>query len=203
MRIRLRKKSWVGEERAPPATWSDQRLVKECLRGSEEAWSGLIDKYKNLIYSIPIKYHFTPDDAADIFQAVCMELFSELPRLRKSSALRSWLITVTSHKCFHWRKREQRRGEQAATESDGADVVDPQVLPEELVQGLQREQTLREALSHLPPRCQTMIRLLFYEDPPRPYQEIAQRLGLATGSIGFIRERCLKRLRLTLEKMGF
>lgn len=203
MKIRFRKKGWSVEQRTTAIAWSDQRLVRECLRGNEEAWSALIDKYKNLIYSVPIKYRFSPDDAADIFQAVCLELFSELPNLRKSSALRSWLMTVTAHKCFHWKQRQQRYGEQEDTEADQANIVDPQVLPEEMVQELEREQTLREALSRLPARCQTMIRLLFYEDPPRPYQEIARRLGLATGSIGFIRERCLKRLRLTLEQMGF
>jgi DNA-directed RNA polymerase specialized sigma24 family protein len=48
-----------------------------------------------------------------------------------------------------------------------------------------------------------MIRLLFYVEPPLPYREVAQRLGLAVGSIGFIRGRCLKRLQKTLLAMGF
>ena len=52
-------------------------------------------------------------------------------------------------------------------------------------------------------RCQEMIRLLFFSDPPLPYNEVAQRLGLATGSIGFIRGRCLKKLQSVLEDMGF
>jgi len=45
--------------------------------------------------------------------------------------------------------------------------------------------------------------MLFFECPPRPYQEIARDLGLATGSIGFIRGRCLEKLRKRLEEMGF
>jgi hypothetical protein len=48
-----------------------------------------------------------------------------------------------------------------------------------------------------------MIRLLFYHQPPIPYQDVARRLGLATGSIGFIRGRCLERLARSLEKAGF
>ena len=77
---------------------SDARLVAECLGGNEQAWAFLIDKYKRLIYSIPVKYQASPDDAADIFQAVCLELFSELPRLRKAESLRFWLITVATHR---------------------------------------------------------------------------------------------------------
>ena len=39
----------------PDVTWSDARLVRACLDGNELAWSALIAKYKNLIYSIPLK----------------------------------------------------------------------------------------------------------------------------------------------------
>jgi len=48
-----------------------------------------------------------------------------------------------------------------------------------------------------------MIRMLFFESQARPYQEIANELGIATGSIGFIRGRCLEKLKKQLEKMGF
>ena len=27
--------------------------MEECLRGNEEAWSAVVDKYKNLVYSAP------------------------------------------------------------------------------------------------------------------------------------------------------
>ena len=37
----------------------------------------------------------------------------------------------------------------------------------------------------------------------RPYAEVAQSLGIATGSIGFIRGRCLEKLRGGLAKLGF
>jgi hypothetical protein len=36
-----------------------------------------------------------------------------------------------------------------------------------------------------------------------PYSEVARRLKLATGSIGFIRGRCLQRLKKILEEQGF
>ncbi len=183
-----------------PST-SDERLVAECLAGNEQAWSALIDKYKRLIYSIPTRYQASPEDAADIFQAVCLELFSELPRLRKAGSLRSWLITVASHKCLQWKRK-------LAPASDGAlDELASGLAGEgtafQIFEELEREQILRDAVAQLPPRCQEMIRLLFYETPALPYAEVARRLGLATGSIGFIRGRCLKKLQQTLERMGF
>jgi len=188
------------------ASWSDAHLVRACLAGNERAWATLIDRYKRLIYSIPIKYGASPEDAADIFQAVCMEMFSELANLRNAESLKAWLVTVASHQAYHWKKR-QRSGDVAIDDDDEErtplQLAAEDVLPPEKLLEVEREQMLREAVAQLNPRCAEMVRLLFYEQPPLPYTEVARRLGLATGSIGFIRGRCLKRLQKILEGMGF
>jgi RNA polymerase sigma factor (sigma-70 family) len=185
----------------PDVTWDDSRLVRDCLNGNEQAWSALIDKYRNLIFSIPLKYGATRQDAEDVFQSVSLELFSELPRLRKTAALRSWLITVTAHASFRWKRSYRRRAEQELGDLEQEQLeADPEP---DLIEQVEREQMVREAMAQLPPRCQEMIRLLFFEQPPVPYSDLAQRLGLARGSIGFIRGRCLGRLHRALEKAGF
>ena len=181
---------------------SDNHLVQTCLRGDENAWAALIEKYKKVIYSIPLKYGGSPEDAADIFQAVCLELFTELPRLRHTESIRSWLMTVTAHQAYHWKRKRQRQGRQHVEGLDEEKLLDP-ILPPALAAEVEREQMVREAIARLPPRCQEMVRLLFFEQPPLPYADVARKLGLATGSVGFIRGRCLKRLQQILEELGF
>ena len=185
----------------PDGSWSDARLVRACLDGNEQAWSTLIAKYKNLIYSIPLKYGAPPQDAADIFQAVCLELFSELPRLRKVEALRSWIIKVSSHQAYHWKRKLRQRAEDELTPVTEEELSAE--LPPDVMEEIERAQILREAVASLPPRCQEIIKLLFFESEPIPYRDLAARLGLATGSIGFIRGRCLQRLERALHKLGF
>ena len=185
----------------PDRTWTDARLIRNCLKGDDRAWAALIEKYKNLIYSIPIKYGANPEDAADIFQSVCVELLSELPRLRKRASFRSWLITVTAHQAFQWKRKTRRRAEDELTPADEERLeTDPSP---DVVEQLQREQVMREAIAELPPRCCEMITLLFFSEPQLPYRDVARQLGLAVGSIGFIRGRCLKRLQRMLEDRGF
>jgi len=179
----------------------DRALVVACLEGDEGAWTRVIDKYKSLIFSVPLRYGACRDDAADIFQAVCVELFHELPRLRNIDTLRPWLMTVAAHQSYHWKQKQQKKH---AREIEGLETDDlPAVLPPEIAAELEREQLVREAIARLPDRCQKMMRLLFWENPPLPYAEVARRLGLATGSIGFIRARCLDRLQKALEELGF
>lgn len=175
--------------------------MKECLRGNEDAWSALIDKYKKLIFSIPIKYGFSTDDATEIFQMVCLELLSELPKLRQPRALPKWIMQVAAHKCFH-HKRQMQRTESRDPTGEAFDATIP-ARAEGILREAEEEQTLRNAISDLPPRCRQLIQMLFFEEPPRPYEQLASELGLSTGSIGFIRQRCLERLRKRLTETGF
>lgn len=183
------------------AAWPDARLVRECLGGGEEAWCALISKYKNLIFSIPMKYGFSSDDSTDIFQAVCLELLSELPKLRKVKALPKWIMQITAHKCFH-RKQQDRRTEVSDPNDKQFEKSTP-ARAEEILREAEDEQGLRQAMSELTPRCRQLVHMLFYDEPARPYQEIAETLGIAVGSIGFIRQRCLERLRKRLLEEGF
>lgn len=187
-------------EKDHPA-WTDARLVKECLGGNEQAWSALIDKYKKLIFSIPVKYGFSTDDATEIFQAVCVELLSELPKLREPKALPKWIMQVAAHKCLH-HKRQTQRTESRDPGDESFDASIP-ARAEGIVREAEEEQGLRNAISDLPPRCRQLIQMLFFEEPPRPYEQLAAELGLSTGSIGFIRQRCLERLRKRLTETGF
>jgi RNA polymerase sigma factor (sigma-70 family) len=186
----------------PSRATPDEELVRRCLEGEERAWGALIDKYKDLVWSVPLKYGFTPEDSADIFQAVCLDLFAELKNLRCVGALRSWLVTTASHKCYHWKARQQAMARTSIGDL-GWEPVDGSPSVAQLKLQAEREQLLREALLELAPRCQNLVNMLFYEQPPRPYEEIARSLGLAVGSIGFIRGRCLKKLRQILAEKDF
>jgi RNA polymerase sigma factor (sigma-70 family) len=181
--------------------WSDARLVRECLKGNEEAWSALLDKYKRLIYSIPLKYGLTSDEASDIFQAVCLELLAELPKLRKPAALPKWIMQITAHKCLRDKRQRQRTDQLDPSHESQSDPVPPEV--DGILREAEQEHHLREAMAELPPRCRELVHMLFFEEPAREYREVAKSLGIAVGSIGFIRQRCLEKLQRRLAGLGF
>lgn len=188
------------EDKAAAAR-DDRDLVRQCLAGSGEAWGVLIDKYKALIYSIPIKYDLPPADAADIFQATCLELLTRLPSLREPRALPKWLMEVAHHECCR-RKQQQQR---VISVDSNPELPEPEIPPmaETLLQQTQEEQLLRQAIASLEERCRKLVDLLFFRTPPRAYAEVARELGLAVGAIGAARQRCIEKLRDKLQGLGF
>jgi RNA polymerase sigma factor (sigma-70 family) len=179
---------------------TDEELVRDCLQGNQDAWVTLIRRYRHLIHAVIRSYHLPENDGADVFQSVCLELFNSLSRLREVKALRRWLITVTSRQCLRV-KRSAGQLDGDAASFDVEFLPDPQAADRFTL--IERQQMLREALDELPSRCREMIELLFMKEPPIPYAELASRLSLAVGSIGFIRKRCLSKLKAELEKLGF
>jgi RNA polymerase sigma factor (sigma-70 family) len=185
-------------------SYSDAVLCEECLAGSEEAWSVLLERYQNLIYSIPLKFHFSTEETAEIFQAVVLDLVTGLEKLREREKLQHWLVAVARHRCIRY--KERRQVEPLTEEEAGRtleELPDDRRQAEAWMMEAEQEQVLREAIGRVSRRCQELIHLLFYTDPAPEYRELAERLGVAKNSIGFIRDRCLKKLRAVLEEQGF
>lgn len=191
----------IAQARNPAEmSWPDARLIDACLLGSQPAWLALVHRYKSLIFSIAFRYRANREDAEDIFQAVCLDLYGSLPKLRNTETLRPWLATVTAHAAFDWKRRHYSRAV-GQVEMENVDPLLLSEVPPDLIAEAEREQRVRDALGTISPRCQELMRLLFYEQPPVPYKDVAQRLGLAVGSLGFIRGRCLNALKKALDRL--
>lgn len=178
----------------------DRALVEACLGGVSDAWEALILRYQRLIYSIPIRAGFSPVDAADIFQSVCLKLFEKLGTLRKHDKISSWLMTTTTREC--WRVVEKRRRETKPSIYDQdyeQDIVNRLASDEPHAEqqriAFEHQQIVREAIDELSERCRLLVRLLFYSKDEPSYSDIARLMKLPLNSVGPTRARCLQKLK--------
>lgn len=186
---------------------SDQPLIHACLAGDRRAWETLIRRYERLLYSIPIRCGLSEDDAADVFQVVCLRLLENLGKLRDERHLTGWLVTTAKHES--WRLHRRRKRQQNETSLDPNDPGDLESVPgsdpaphEEIIR-LENEQLVRRAMSELAERCRLLLSLLYHTDPPPSYVEIARRLDVSPGAIGPTRARCLQQMKKVLDRLGF
>ncbi|GLI02200.1 RNA polymerase sigma factor [Phytohabitans aurantiacus] len=169
-------------------------LVARARSGEAEAWHQIVDRYAPLVWGICRRYRLSQADSEDVGQNVWLKLHQHLASLRDPAALPGWLARTTYHECLAvLRAAQQRRRAELADEApvatDGGFAA--------IERDWERERwhiALREAYAQLRPHCRELLALLF-EDPPVPYREIGERLGMKVGSIGPTRERCLADLR--------
>jgi RNA polymerase sigma factor (sigma-70 family) len=182
---------------------SDRELVAACLSGDHRAWETLIVRYQRLIYSIPVKSRLSPDDAADIFQSVCLKLLENLSTLRDHEKIASWLITTTTRECWRMSARQRRDNPAPPVDDESfdptAEIASAEPLADEQIQLIEQQQALRSGLESLPERCQRLLEMLFYQKDELSYAEIARRAAMPVSSIGPTRARCLDKLKKVLE----
>src|SRR5262245_28084823 len=78
----------------------DSALIERCIRGDQDAWHDLVNRYQRLVYSIARFLCRSGEDASDIFQQVWLELYQRLTELRNVEALPAWLSTVTRRRAY-------------------------------------------------------------------------------------------------------
>jgi RNA polymerase sigma factor (sigma-70 family) len=182
----------------PPLT--DQELIARCRTGDAVAWERLITTYERLVFSIPLNYGLSHDEAADITQQTFTALLQALDTLAADSRLTAWLATVARR--HTWRALQHQRRHSS---TDLATVDPAALIDRDSAAPLERWELvewLHTGLGRLNERCRTLLIALYFEGQEPAYAEVAARLGIPVGSIGPTRARCLERLRVALHELS-
>jgi RNA polymerase sigma factor (sigma-70 family) len=168
-------------------------LVMKARKGDEQAWHALVEQYAPLVRSVCRRYQLNQADAEDVAQTVWLRLFNQLDGLCEPAALPGWLSTTAWRECSRVRRVNGRAAAEPATDIES--VPDQRTASvDQALLAAERAEAVRTAFSRLPFGSQRLLTLLL-ADPAIPYAEISARLGVAVGTIGPARGRCLKRLR--------
>ena len=181
---------------------SDRDLIRRCRQGSAGAWRQVLKKYERLVYSIPLRYGLSRDDAADIAQITFTILIQSLDGLSEDSHLGPWLVTVARR--HTWRLLERNRRESASERRESADVAESAVLlgksDADSIEHWELTEWLDAGLSKIGASCRELLLALYFQPEGSSYAEVAARLGMPIGSIGPRRARCLKSLKQVLSE---
>lgn len=183
---------------APVSGESDLELVEGCRCGQPGAWEQLVRRHAGLIYAVSRRYGLSEDESADVFQAVCVELWEQLEAVRDASVLKRWLVVVAGRKS--WQARRVRDRWVTGLESDGAEgrLGGSEISTEELVLAHADAERLRDVLERMPSRDRELVWYLFFDPTCPTYEVIGHRLGVSPDTVGSLRTRCLRRLRWVL-----
>jgi len=75
-------------------TISDQIYIDKVLQGDTNAYTYLIDKYKNMAYTIAIKIVKNTEDAEEVAQDSFLKAYQKLDTFKGDSKFSTWLYTI-------------------------------------------------------------------------------------------------------------
>ena len=171
---------------------STQSLIANALNGSSAGWSGLVDRYSPMIWSIARSCGLNQSDAEDVAQTVFTKLVAHIQGIRNPKGISSWIAITTKREAWRTKALADRFKPHSELQLESS----PPEEDSDLV--TQRQLAVRQALWKVHPRCRELLTALF-GDQSVSYEQAADRLGLHANSIGATRKRCLEELMTHLE----
>jgi RNA polymerase sigma factor (sigma-70 family) len=171
----------------------------ELASRDDDAFAELRRRFDRLVWASSYGYGFDRHTREDVGQLVWLKLFQHLATIRDPTRLAGWLATTTRRECLRLVRARARTS--VVGSFDGDDAVFADRAAPELDASMIRDETVRlvaAALNDLDAECRRLLRLLT-TDPPLSYEQIADTLHAAPGSIGPWRQRCLKKLAMRPE----
>lgn len=177
----------------------DDDLIEACRQGDVRAWQTVVTKYKRLVFSIPLNYGLSREDAADITQITFTIMYESLDQFYQNTRLAPWLATVARR--HSWRLLERYRRESTKDDEDLGEsltIIDPAGNRE--IESWELLEWLDKGFSQLDERCSELLLHLYFNPEQPSYAEVADKLNMPTSSVSPVRARCLERLQRLLGK---
>lgn len=164
----------------------------EMLRsGDPDAFDLLVTRYSRDVYAVLLRLTEDPEEAGDLTQETFVNALKSMKTFRGDAELRTWLIRIainSSRNRFRWWKRRRRD----RTISLDATVGDSQMTvgdliessgknPEEMAIRLERERSLRQAMTEIQDIYREAIVLCDIEG--YSYEEIGKMLDINIGTV--------------------
>lgn len=175
----------------------DGRLLEQWKRqGSQAAFSALVTRHLNFVYSVCLRETQNAALAEDVTQVVFLLLSRKAPSFGPDTRLTGWLFQTARFACKNAlrrdasrRRREQKVGEQMLSESQGQDALWEQVAPH-----------LNAALTSLGAKDREAVLLRFADG--LSFSELGTALGTSEDAARMRVSRALTRLRGFFAKQG-
>lgn len=167
---------------------SDHELIEATKNGDEDAFGEIVSRYRGPLTNYLFRMLSDYEESVDLAQEAFVRVYFAIDRYHSGYAFSTYIYRIATNLAIsEMRKRKRRRLFsltglfQADSESEAEyQPPDERPQPEEVVVSDELRRTIGRAISALPDLYKAPIILREIEE--RPYEEIAEILGLGLGT---------------------
>lgn len=155
-------------------------IVAACRSGDRDAFRALYDLYKDRVYSIAHYYlHGDQAAASDVTQHVFLKLMTSIGDFRGDAEFSTWLYRLVVNACMDVGRR-RKSNEVSSGRSHLEKLPGPDSQEEDYAR-VQMANSVRAAVSALPPKFRIAVLLRYFED--LSYEQMAKALHCSMGTV--------------------
>ena len=176
-----------GREEASESSLQDDKLVKSAVKGDQEAFKKLVNKYQKPLYFHVLKMVKEHEQVEDLIQEAFVKAFDNLATYNTDYAFSTWLYRITTNHTIDYLRKKKlkttsindpvktKEGEMQIELGDKQAETDRDIIRS------QRQKIIHHAINNLPEKYRVVIQLRHIEE--LSYQEISEQLDLPLGTV--------------------
>ncbi|MCZ2224862.1 MAG: sigma-70 family RNA polymerase sigma factor [Chitinophagales bacterium] len=95
---------------------TDQEIVVLINQGKKELFEEIVHRYNSYLFKIGRTHGFKQEDIEDLIQETYIKVYENLNSFHNQSALKTWIVQIMLHLCYHRKHKFSYTHEQAAGE---------------------------------------------------------------------------------------
>lgn len=153
----------------------------------ERTFEGLVQEYKNRIFSYVCRLTNDSPDAEDITQEVFIRAYQSMHAFRRDAAVDTWLYRIATNLVIDRYRRARRAPQTVPVVEDGDDgvreipCVSRDSDPQASVQLTELQRQVQKAIHSLPTKLRAVV--VLHDMEGLSYEEVAQSIGCPVGTV--------------------
>jgi RNA polymerase sigma-70 factor (ECF subfamily) len=163
-------------------------VLKATQNRNQQAFTELMDRYKDSIYFMLLKMVNNKDDAEDLTIEAFGKAFNRLNQYTPNYAFSTWLFKIATNNCIDFIRKKKKnvlsidnRFENEDGDSLMIELKSSGRDPEQEAMREQKIKLMREVVTKLKPRYQKLVELRYFKE--LSYEEISNELDLPLGTV--------------------
>jgi RNA polymerase sigma factor (sigma-70 family) len=146
------------------STISDQHYIDKILQGETNSFAVLVDRYKDMIFTLAIKMIKNREEAEEVAQDTFIKIYSSLNKFKGDSKFSTWIYKIAYNTCLDRLKKNKKEDLNISIDEFSAHLIKTMDNALSALEDKERKQTIQNCLNLLPSDENFLLTLFYFED---------------------------------------
>lgn len=179
-------------------TTNDQVYINKILNGDTNAFTVLVDRYKDLVFTLALRMVKNREEAEEVSQDTFIKVYKSLNRFKGDSKFSTWIYRVAYNTCLDRLKKNKRQEYTVAIDEYTEHQVKTLENALDALEEQEKQLAIKKCLEMLPSEDSFILTLYYFEE--LSLDEISKITGLKPNNVKVKLFRSRKKLATILKQ---
>jgi RNA polymerase sigma-70 factor (ECF subfamily) len=177
---------------------NDQLYINRILDGDTNAFAVLIDRYKDLVYTLAMRMMKNREEAEEVAQDAFIKAYKSLDKFKGESKFSTWIYRVTYNTCLDRLKKNKRTQNTVTIDEYTEHQVKTIDNALDKIEASEKKEAIQQCIEMLPSDDSFLLTLYYFEE--LSLEEIGKIVGLKPNNVKVKLFRSRKKLATILKE---